>query len=362
MRTLNTVLDKPENIWEIDRSGMLRDLVKTPTYCSDAIKRADQIEVPREINPENILIAGMGGSAIAGEILRDWLKEKLFLPINVCKDYTLPGYVNKNSLVFVLSYSGNTEETLSIFRAAKQRECNIISITSGGQLKELCKKQQVPKVIIRNGLQPRVALPYLFFPLPILMEKLGILSNVRNELEEAIKNIELICEANAPNIPTHKNKAKQLAIELLDSIPVIYGFRQYSSVAYRLKTQFNENSKIPSKSNYFPEINHNEIVGYEAPKKFFEKQAIILLRDSKEPPEIRKRIEITTDLVFKHVMKILELWAEGEGKLTKMFSVLCMGDFVSVYLAILQNKDPTPVDIITKIKRELTKKSVLNKI
>ena len=354
---LVTALDKPEKIMEIDLSGMLGDLVKTPNYCRDAIKRAEQVNVSETVNPQNIVIVGMGGSAIGGEILRDWLQDKLSVPLEVCRDYALPAYVNKDTLVFANSYSGNTEETLTAFLTAINRKCTILAVTSGGQLEAFCKKLQVPHVIVPSGLQPRVAVPYMFFPLPVLMEKLGILSNVKDELNEAIHVLERVCNANAPDVPANKNKAKQLATELMESIPVIYGFRQYASVAHRLKAQFNENSKIPSKSDVFPELSHNEIMGYEAPEMLTKNQSIILLRDPKEPLEIRNTIETTTELVFNRVMKVLEIWTEGEGKLAKMFSILCTGDFASVYLAILQSKNPTPVNIMVKVKSELAKKS-----
>jgi len=352
-----TVLDKPERVKEVDRSDMLGDLVKTPDYCRDAIKRAKQVSVPERVNPKNIVVVGMGGSAIGGEILHDWLRDTLPIPIEVCRDYTLPAYVNKDTLVFVNSYSGNTEETLTAFLTAIHRKCTVTAVTSGGQLGSFCKKLQVPHMIIPSGLQPRVAIPYMFFPLPVLMEKLGIISNIDDELEEAIQVLERVAKANAPDVPTNNNRAKQLAQELMETIPVIYGFRQYSSIAQRLKAQFNENSKVPSKSEVFPELNHNETVGYEAPESLTKKLSIILIRDPQEPPEIRNRIETTTNLVFDRANKVLEIWAEGKGKLAKMFSVMCTGDFASVYLAILQNKDPTPVNIIVRVKSELAKKT-----
>ena len=352
-----TVLDKPEKVKEVDRSDMLGDLVKTPDYCRDAMKRAKQVNVPEKVNPKHVVVVGMGGSAIGGEILHDWLRDTLPIPIEVCRDYTLPAYVNKDTLVFVNSYSGNTEETLTAFLTAIHRKCTLTAVTSGGQLESFCKKLRVPHTIIPKGLQPRVAIPYLFFPLPVIMEKMGIISGIDDELEEAIQVLERVAKANAPDVPTKNNRAKQLATELMDTIPVVYGFRQYSSIAQRLKAQFNENSKVHSKYDVFPELNHNETVGYEAPESLTKKMSIILIRDPQEPPEIRNRIETTTKLVFSRANKVLEVVAEGKGKLAKIFSVMCVGDFASVYLSILQNKDPTPVNIIDMVKSELAKKT-----
>jgi glucose/mannose-6-phosphate isomerase len=186
---------------------------------------------------------------------------------------------------------------------------------------------------------------------------MGIVSGIEAELEDAIVALEKAGKANAPDMPTKSNKAKQLATELKDFIPVVYGFSQYTSIAHRLKTQFNENSKVPSKAEVFSELNHNETVGYDAPEHLTKQLSIVLIRDQQEPPEIRNRIETTTNLVFGKANKVLEVWAEGNSKLAKMFSVMCTGDFASVYLAILQNKDPTPVKIIDRVKSELAKKT-----
>jgi glucose/mannose-6-phosphate isomerase len=351
------VLDNQEMVKKVDRSDMLGCLVKTSDYCRDAIKRAKQINLPKKVNPRNIVIVGMGGSAIGGEILHDWLRDTLPIPIEVCRDYILPAYVNKDTLVLVNSYSGNTEETLTAFLNAIERKCTVLAVTSGGQLEAFCKRLHVHYVMIPSGLQPRVAVPYMFFPYPVLLEKLGILSKIEDELEEAIAVLAKVAKANAQTVPSGDNRAKQLAGDLLGTIPVVYGFRQYTSIAHRLKTQFNENSKVPSKSDSFPELNHNETVGYDAPETLTKRQSVILIRDPKEPREIRNRIETTTDLVFNKANKVNEITAQGKGKLAKMFAVMCIGDYASVYLAILQNKDPTSVNIIDRVKVELAKKT-----
>jgi glucose/mannose-6-phosphate isomerase len=350
-------LDSQERVKEVDKSNMLNHLAKTPEYCRDAIKRAEQTNVPTKMKPKNIVIVGMGGSAIGGEILKDWLRDELLIPIEVSRDYTLPAYVDKDTLVFVNSYSGNTEETLSSFLAALRKKCTTVAITSGGQLETFCKKLQVPHVTIPSGLPPRVAVPYLFFPLPVLLEKMEILSNISDELEEAIQVFGSVSKANSFDIPTENNLAKKLANELIGTIPVVYGFRQYGAVAHRFKTQFNENSKLHSKYDVFPELNHNETVGWEAPEALTKTYSIILIRDPEEPPELRNRIDTTKSLVFSRAKKVHKIDAEGKGKLAKMFSVLCIGDYTSIYLAILQNKDPTPVKIIDRVKKELAKKS-----
>jgi len=351
-----TILDQPELFKKIDKSDMLSHLMKTPDYCRDAINRAEQVTVPEKIRPRNIVVAGMGGSAIGGEIFKDWLLDELPIPVEVCRDYTIPAYANKRTLFFANSYSGNTEETLSAFLKAVHRKCITITITSGGHLLSFSKELQVPYIRIPSQLPPRVAIPYLFFSLPILMKRMNILPSLDKELQEAIQVLKKVGAENSPKIATENNPAKKLALELVETIPVIYGFRQYQSIAHRLKTQFNENSKVPSKHDVFPELNHNETVGWEAHDMLTKSYSIVLIRDPDEPPEIRPRIEITKSSVLNKAKKVLEIHARGEGKLAKMFSVLSVGDFASVYLAILQGVDPTPVKIIDEVKRELGKR------
>ena len=351
-----TILDQPEKVKKIDKSAMLTHLMKTPDYCQDVINRAKQVKVPKKVKPKNIVIAGMGGSAIGGEILKDWLQYELPISLQVCNDYTLPAYANKDTLFFANSYSGNTEETLSVFLDAIRRKCTTTTITSGGHLLSFSKELKVPHVTIPSQIPPRAALPYLFFPLPVLMERMNALSSVDENLQETIQVLKKVGEENAPEIPTEDNPAKKLALELVETIPVIYGFRQYQAIAHRLKTQFNENSKVPSKHDVFPELNHNETVGWEAPDRLTKNYSVILIRDPAEPPEIRHRIETTKSLVLHKAKKVLEIHAKGEGKPAKMFSVLRIGDFTSVYLAILQGIDPTPVKFIDKVKKALGKK------
>ncbi len=352
-----SLLDQMDEVKKIDKSDMLADLAKTPDYCLDAIERAKKVDMPKDVHPKTIVIVGMGGSAIGGEILQGWLRDTFPVPIDVCRDYVLPAYVNKDTLVFVNSYSGNTEETITGFLSALEKNCTVIAITSGGTLAKFCKKLNVPHVIIPSGLQPRVAVPYLFFPLVVLMEKMGLLSDVEPELNETVAVLEKVCKENSSDVPTANNKAKQIAEKLVGTIPVVYGFRQYISIAHRLKAQFNENSKVQSKADFFPELNHNETVGYDAPDKLNKTLSVILIRDPQEPMEIRNRIEITTNLVLRRAKNLLEITAEGKTKLAKMFSVMCTGDYSSVYLAILQNQDPSPVKVIEKLKAELAQKN-----
>jgi len=350
-----TVLDRLEEIKKIDKSDILGHCIKTSVYCEDALQRAKRVSVDYG-KPRHIVVAGMGGSAIGGEILRDWLLDELPIPIEVCKDYSLPAYANEDTLVFAISCSGKTEETLSAFVDAVKRGCKTIAITSGGHLLSFSEKLQVPHVIVPSELPSRVTLPYLFFPLPIFLEELDLLQNKEKEIQETIRIVENLSQENSPQTPAKENPSKKLALELMETIPVVYGFRQYSAVARRLKTQFNENSKVPAKHDVFPELNHNEVVGWQASEALCKRFSVLLIRDREEPPEIKNRIEATKSLILHKAKKVLEVYARGESKLAKMFSVLFVGDLASVYLAILRKTDPTPVESISKIKEEMEKR------
>jgi len=363
MREIN-VLEREEYIKEIDKGEMLKICMRMPEDCVEAIKRAKRTKIPGEVKisesasmtykqPQRVLIAGMGGSAIGGEILRDWLRDQITLPIEVCRDYTLPNYADQNTLVFAVSYSGATEETLRALMDAIRRGCMVMAITSGGHLLSLSKELRIPYVKIPGGMPPRAAVPYLFFPLPVLMKKMGLPLEIEEEVTETVGILQELRKETGPQIITDNNPSKKLALELVDTIPIVYGFGSYGAMAHRWKTQFNENSKVPSYWEVFPELNHNEVMGWEAPEALTRKFSVILLRDQDETPEIRRKIEATKQLALHKAQRVLEVYATGKSRLAKIFSLLHMGDMTSVYLAILRRTDPTPVRTIERIKEKV---------
>jgi glucose/mannose-6-phosphate isomerase len=360
----STILDNPQALRCVDRSNMLELCLKTNEFCKEAINKTKHFRIPKTVKvskriqikygkPKNIVIAGMGGSAIGGDLLHDWLLNRIGVPIETCRDYYLPAYADEETLVVIVSYSGETEEALSALLEAVKRKCMIVAISSGGMLISFAQRLHLPYIIVRSGFQPRVAVPYLFFPLAMLMKKLRLVDGMEDEFKETIKVLETLAKENSPKVPQQRNLVKKLAWELRSTIPVVYGFREYRSVAVRFKSEFNENSKIPAKHESFPELNHNDVVGWEASEKLTKRFTVVLIRDKDEPPEIRNRIEATKKLVLPKVRKTLEIHAVGESELAKMFSVLFLGDLTSIYLAILLGVDPSPVKIITAMKKEL---------
>jgi len=354
-------VDDPQGIRRIDKSNMLSFCVEAPAHYAQAAKLAKTLLVDYP-KPDTIVVAGMGGSGIGGELLKDWTRDRITVPVEVCKEYSLPAYANKHTLVLVVSYSGETEETLSVFRDAIKRKCMIVCVSSGGKLHEFSEKLGFPHLLVPSGMAPRATLPYLFLPLIATLEKIGLISSFDKEISETIRVLEQVSADNSPEIPSGRNFSKKLAVNINGTVPAVYGFGSYRTVAQRLKTQFNENSKNPAKWESFPELDHNEIVGWEEAKQFTKCFSAIFVRDGEEPPEIRQRIEVTRELMSRHVKKLFDVHSLGESLLAKMASVICTGDFTSVYLAVLRGIDPTPVKTITLLKQKLEQTGVKEKV
>jgi glucose/mannose-6-phosphate isomerase len=356
----DSVLDDMDKMRAIDKGDMLSFSMDAAKHYRAAAEAASKISLSYA-NPENIIVAGMGGSAIGGELLKDWARGKAQMPIEVSRAYSLPAYANEKSLVLVVSYSGETEETLSTFLDAVKKGCMVFCISSGGSLLGFAEKLSAPFVRVPSGFAPRAALPYLFVPLLVALEKLGAVSGVSEELSEAISVVGRVAGECAPEKSVKENAVKRLAVGVNGTVPVVYGFGVFRGVAQRFKTQFNENSKIPSKWEYFSELNHNEVVGWERAGKLADCFSAVFIRDSAEPDEIHSRIEITKDLMSSGT-KLFEVWSQGKGELARMLSVVCVGDFASVYLALLRGVDPTPVKTISLLKAKVKQNGTKTRI
>jgi glucose/mannose-6-phosphate isomerase len=350
-------LEKPEEMKQIDKANMLKFCLNMSKYYQAAAKLAAGITTSYA-KPQNVIIVGMGGSAIGGELLKDWARDKIHVPIEVNREYHLPAYANKETLVLITSCTGNTEEILSTFRDAIKNKCMIYCITGGGTLMTIAKSINIPYLQIPADIPPRAALPYMLMPLLTFLEKIGLTSGVSRELEEALPIIEKIEKQNAAKTTVKDSLTKTLAINIEGFIPVIYGFEIYSGVARRFKQQINENAKMMAKWDNLPELDHNEIVGYEKVDKQKERFAVIFIRDKDENIEMHRRIKITQNLMKTTGVNIYEVWSQGKSVLAKMLSLIAIADFLSTYLAILRGNDPTPVQTIDKLKDSLKKNSV----
>ncbi|KYO67811.1 bifunctional phosphoglucose/phosphomannose isomerase [Thermovenabulum gondwanense] len=305
-------------------------------------------------NIKHVVIAGMGGSAIGGELAKSILEFELKVPVLVNRGYKLPGFVNNESLVIASSYSGNTEETLSCYEDAKNRQASMIAITTGGKLKEKALKDKVPVLIIPSGLPPRAAIGYSFVPIYLILAKINSFLDVVERIQSLQKFLKKLREDFAKEVPGGQNKAKMLAGRIYGKIPLIYGSQGITeAVAMRWKGQLNENSKHPAFYNVFPELNHNEIMGYEAEGNLLKNFVAVILRMPEEHERIDKRIKITRDLIQDKITCIEEIWPRGENTLERIFYHIMLGDFVSYYLALLNEKDPSEINFINTLKQRM---------
>jgi glucose/mannose-6-phosphate isomerase len=303
-----------------------------------------------------IIVTGLGGSAIGGDILRTYALNNALIPILVNRDYDLPRFTGPDTLVLAVSYSGNTEETLSAYQQAKSSGADIICLTAGGKLLEMGQSDGFTVIKVPAGLVPRAATGYLFAPLALALEKMGLLHGVSNDIEEAISVLKNLRESLCPRVDTPDNKAKAIAARMKDSIPVIWGVSGVSeTAALRWKAQINENAKCPAYYNVFPELNHNEIVGFEVPAEILSRLVVVILRSQSDKERINKRVEISKNIIKDKVKNIIEVSSQGDSFLAQFYSLTYIGDYASAYLALEYGINPTPVKVIDYLKAELAK-------
>lgn len=286
----------------------------------------------------------MGGSALPADILSMWLETNSKVSLHIHRDYGLPHHADGKHLVICISYSGNTEETISAFEEARKKNLKVLAIASGGKLVELCRSRKIPVAIIPSGLQPRMALGFQFAALMKILSNSGLIKTNPQEilkLENSLKPKKL------------ENLGKELAEHLKNKMPLIYASRRLASLARIWKIKFNENSKIPAFCNYFPELNHNELLGFTKtdPKLF----SIVILRDSADHPRNLKRIELTKNILEEKSLAVDIVEIMGKDILYKVFSNILLADWTSYHLALGRGIDPTPVKLNDEFKKRLAK-------
>lgn len=350
------LLDNGEAIGKIDAAGMLGTVGRLPEMIVEAERLTSYVSLPAPRAYKQVLVLGMGGSAIAGDLAADLFQKKAGAPVITVRNYSLPQYVSPETLVFALSYSGNTEETLAAVKEADKRGAEIVCVTSGGKLKELAETRKWPFYLIPSGLQPRAALPYLFIPLIVGLGSLKVVPAQTEEIKEAANLLARLKDEYGPAKPARVNQVKQLAKKLAGKLPVIFGASGTTgAAALRLKCQLNENGKASALLNVFPELNHNEIVNLGALKRENHGFSLVVLRDEDDNERVKKRIEITKSLLVRQLGGVSEVQSQGRSFLARLFSLIMFGDFLSVYTAILKETDPTPVEAISRLKKELSR-------
>jgi glucose/mannose-6-phosphate isomerase len=322
-----------------DKSNMLDKLNNFRNQIKEAFKIAKKARLPKITRPKisNIIVCGMGGSAAGGLLLKSFEKDK---PIFVVRNYYLPKYAGRNSLVFCVSYSGDTEETLSAYNEAKKRKATVVAITSGGKLAEKEKKNII---LIPGGYQPRIAAAYTFIPLLIALSRYKLIPNQDNAVREAIRIL----------VPKSTSKEAFMITKPLNSrIPVIYASADLEGAAYIFKTQINENSKQPAFYHVLPEMNHNEINGF---KKQAKKLHVLMIMDKKDDIMIKKRMAITRQIIRQRT-GVTEMPTKGTSLLARILYIVYIAMYSSYYLALMNKVDPTPVPVIQELKKRLKEK------
>ena len=347
-------LDNELAMRQLDPQDMLGWVERFPEQVADAWTRADAIRLPEtHRDKRHIVILGMGGSAIGGDLLAALLEAEAPVPVTVIRGYQLPAWVGPESLVIASSYSGNTEETLTGFETALQRGAAVVALTTGGRLSRLAHEKGVPVVLFPGGGQPRAAIGYSWILLLGIVQALGYYRMPAKARAETAHILDELSTTYGPKVPEANNPAKQYARMAYGRIVFTLGGEHLAPVARRWKTQFNENSKQWAAYDEMPELNHNTIVGTRAPEDLAEHVLVISLESATQHPRIRTRWEITAEIFRREGLPHLRLHAPGEHPFTQMMALIHLGDFISVYLAFLNGKDPSEIDNIHYLKQAL---------
>jgi glucose/mannose-6-phosphate isomerase len=343
------------NLKAFDTAGMYQNILALPEQIRRGVAIGQNVDLKalRSANFQNIVLAGMGGSAIGGDLTRTLLRGQLAIPFEIHRNYGLPSYAAPGTLLICSSYSGSTEETLAAFAEARNRKCHIFCITTGGELGKLAAELNVPAAIIPPGLPPRAALGFSFTPTLVVLGRLGLCRDYSEELLDAAN---LLQEQNrAYQYESGDNFPLAFAQSLIGKIPMIYaGADLLDTVALRFKGQICENAKQLAFCNVFPEFNHNELVGWQLPPNLGEHFKVVIFRDRDDHPQTIRRMEIVGEILRGKNVEVAVLEGIGKTALARMLSLIHLGDFISLYLALLNKVDPTPIEVINYLKRKLT--------
>ncbi|HZP94724.1 MAG TPA: bifunctional phosphoglucose/phosphomannose isomerase [Candidatus Limnocylindria bacterium] len=349
-----SVIESVERIRSADPGNMLDRIKDLGTQVRDAWKIASAANIPPAYaDVRNITVAGMGGSAIGGEIAAALLADELRIPMSVHRDYGAPAYVGRDSLVIASSYSGNTEETLSALDVAQKRGAKILVLTTGGKVAELAKRANYPLVTFSYRAQPRAALGYSLGLVLGCLCRLGLVRDLKADVDAALADLAKLEERVHEGART--NDAKRLAIELYGRIPFSYGAGVMGVMARRVKGQLNENGKNWSAFDVMSELNHNAVVGFPHPPIARDALTVLLLRSDRDNPRHKVRFDVTAELLDRAGIRHTTLRFSGQNMLSEVLQMTMFTDYVTFYLALLNGADPSEVRSIDYLKDRLAK-------
>jgi glucose/mannose-6-phosphate isomerase len=347
-------LDNPGTYGQIDKEGMLAHLHAFPALCRQAWQIAQEFKLPPDYSGFNkVVVLGMGGSAIGGDLVGSLVINESKVPILVCRDYNLPGYIDQATLVIASSFSGMTEETLTAFRQALRTPAKKLAVTTGGDLETLCNQNRVPVLTFHYDAQPRAALPFSFFILLGLLGQTRVVRDFSPEINGAFTDLNDMASKINENVPSMRNTAKEIAGRLQGRLAVIYGSGITAEAAHRWKGQINENSKATAFYELLSELNHNSVVGYPFPTDLPDHAFVVFLDSVLIHERNRLRAAVTRQLLDQASIPYLTVQGQGDSALSQMMTLVLLGDYVSYYLALLNRADPTPVQSISFLKKSL---------
>lgn len=347
-------LDNRDFVLQHDPKGMYGLFVDFPEQCERALTATKDTPLPFDAKPTHCVLTGMGGSAAGGDFLKCLFDDAGTVPFVVNRDYALPAYVGSDTLLFCTSYSGNTEETIAAYEQAKAKGATIYCVTSGGKLADMARADGFPLVIIPGGQPPRTALGYMLIPVVYICEKLGLIpAQDYNQLFALLKSLR---EKWVVEVPFAQNPAKEIGTACYGRLSLVYGLGGWHLyAANRWKGQINENSKNHTFINTFPELNHNEILAWmKCSKQGVSDWLILNIQDGTESAKLKRRLEISMELIGDQAEK-MDVFVEGSTVLEKMLATCYLGDFVSLYLAALNEVDPEDIEWLHYLKAELAK-------
>jgi glucose/mannose-6-phosphate isomerase len=347
-------LDNPD-LWNTVDAHSMKDMVVS---FAQQVRAANDmiagISLPAGDGIRNVIVAGMGGSAIGGDIARAAVSGQSGVPILVHRDYDLPAFVDSHSLVIASSYSGNTEETLRAYEGARLRSAAIICVTSGGKLAHLARRDDVPAFLMPPGWPPRAALGYSTVAILRSLEAAGLIPDMTAPLRETAVLLGSLALRYRPEVAETENPAKNIARSLHGKLIAVYGSAgTLDAASYRWRCQIEENAKNLALHHVLPEMNHNELVGWQLPADLLGRVGVVLLRDRADHRQVQRRFDLTRELLAGRCGALHEVWTEGDALLARIFSAVYLGDFVSLYMAYLNAIDPTPVAVIEYFKEKL---------
>jgi glucose/mannose-6-phosphate isomerase len=343
-----------EAITSVDGTGQLTDILGLPEHLRDALWRVESAALTPHDSPGGLVVAGMGGSAVGGALARAALGDRASRPIIVAREYGLPPWTTPETTVLCCSYSGETEETLTAYEAAGALGARRIVATTGGRLARGARADKVPVIPLPGGFQPRAAVGYTLVVALEVAALCGAGEHLHTEIDVAAAHAEKLVEDWGPDAP-EDSLAKTLARSLNGTICQIAGAGLTSPVAYRWKTQFNENAKLPAFAAELPELDHNEIVGWESASELGRFSAVFL-DDCDLHPRVRDRIELTQELIAGQAAVTERIESVGESRVERLVSLVLLGDLVSLYLAVLANRDPAEVISLNRLKAALSER------